>query len=244
MPVNYDDYHPKWSLITRLILKRDKYSCIHCSARRGDINPRTGRRIKLTIAHLVRDRRINNFQLLGALCLRCHLLYDRTQHSYSRRYGKQINYVKGKLFDDTAFLIAGSNGDRTKPNEPEIVMLMPTTILVSSKKYDELKATNSAKVIAEQHRIKDTVEVEGISYCITAVQQNFVIGYRVVMLTHYTGEQVPLTWQAHDTEIKAGRRQRSFDGLMLKYRGIFAVLTGEYVRFELHNRKLEQLSMF
>src|SRR5690349_652120 len=98
MPINYNLYHPKWSLITRLILKRDKNTCIHCGAKKGDINPRTGRKIKITIAHLARDRRINNFKLLGSLCLRCHLRYDRAQHAYSRRYGKDTIYVNGKLF--------------------------------------------------------------------------------------------------------------------------------------------------
>jgi len=244
MPINYHDYHPKWSLITRLILKRDQYCCLNCGARKGDIDPYTGRKIIITIAHLARDRRINNFKLLGALCLRCHLLYDRIQHAHSRRYGKQTNYVNGKLFDDTAFLSAESNGDKTKLNELKIIVLMPITILVSSKKYDELKQANSAKVIVDQNRVKDTVEVDGISYCITSVQQGFIIGYRITTLTSYTGTIAPLTWKAHTAEINAGRRSRSYDGLMLKFRGSFAVLTGEYVRFEMHSRKLEQLSMF
>src|SRR5947208_12876600 len=121
---------------------------------------------------------------------------------------------------------------------------MPTTILVSNKKFIELKAANSAKVIAEQQRIKEVVEVDGISYCITAVQPIFITGYRISMLTSYTGTLTPLTWKDHDAEIKAGRRPRSYDGLMVKHRGSFAVLTGEYVRFEMHSRKLEQLSMF
>jgi hypothetical protein len=237
MPVDYRDYHPKWSLITRLILKRDRYRCLNCGARKGDIDP-YGRKIIITIAHLARDRRINNFKLLGSLCLRCHLLYDRIQHAHSRRYGKQTNYVNGKLFDDEAFL------DKSNQKEPKIIVQMPITILVSSKKYDELKQANSAKVIVEQHRVKETVEVDGISYCITSVQQGLIIGYRITTLTSYTGTTAPLTWKAHAAEINAGRRPRSYDGLMLKYRGSFAVLTGEYVRFEMHSRKLEQLSMF
>lgn len=101
MPVNYKrDYHPKWRLISYLVIVvRANNHCERCGAKRGDPHPITRSRVILSCAHLNRDRRINRFWNLAALCQRCHLKHDMSQHNYARRYGRQTPYVNGKLFE-------------------------------------------------------------------------------------------------------------------------------------------------
>ena len=40
MPINYRDYHPKWSLIRRLILKRANNCCEECNVKNYDMGYR------------------------------------------------------------------------------------------------------------------------------------------------------------------------------------------------------------
>lgn len=99
MPINYNDYHPKWSLISRLIrFKRAQNQCEWCGAKNGEPHPVTGSKVVLTVAHLDRDRTNNRFTNLAALCQRCHLNHDRQSHIYNRKYGRQTKYLTGKLF--------------------------------------------------------------------------------------------------------------------------------------------------
>lgn len=99
MPINYKDYHPKWSLISFLIRKRRaKDKCEWCGAKNGKPHPITGSKVVLTVAHLNQDRTCNRFWNLKALCQRCHLNHDRKVHLFNRRYGRETKYVNGKLF--------------------------------------------------------------------------------------------------------------------------------------------------
>lgn len=81
-------YHPKWSLIRRMVLRRAAHRCEWCGARQRRPHPRTGSRIYLAVAHLDRDRAHNRFWNLAALCQACHLAHDRPQHLVSRRAGR------------------------------------------------------------------------------------------------------------------------------------------------------------
>jgi hypothetical protein len=104
MPIDYKKYHPKWSLIRLLILKRADNNCEgspkypDCRAANGSINKNTGSKIVLTIAHMDHNRDNNRFENLKALCQRCHLVHDAKQHHYSRKYGRETKRVNGKLF--------------------------------------------------------------------------------------------------------------------------------------------------
>lgn len=106
MPINLKNYHPKWSLISYLVIKvRANDHCEWCGAKNGEPNPITGSKVVLTTAHLDQNRRNNRFYNLAALCQRCHLGHDRKMHAYSRRYGRETQYVNAKLFFKCVFRI-------------------------------------------------------------------------------------------------------------------------------------------
>ena len=112
MPIDYKDYHPKWSLIRRLILKRANNCCEECGienyaigyrGKNGNFieidkvkdeflyekyNNEKGIKIVLTIAHLDHNKNNNRFWNLKALCQRCHLRIDIHQHIANRKYGR------------------------------------------------------------------------------------------------------------------------------------------------------------
>lgn len=118
MPINYKEYHPKWTLIRLLILKRAEHRDLpnHVLIRRGrgeevtivpeataelcsrmDRGQKKHRALKymgltevvLTIAHLDHDKNNNRFHNLAALCQRCHLRIDLQHHIANRKYGRK-----------------------------------------------------------------------------------------------------------------------------------------------------------
>lgn len=130
MSINYNQYHPKWTLIRRLILNRSSYRCECCGANQREEHPITGSIVYLTIAHLDRNRNNNQFWNLAALCQRCHLIYDLNQRLYSLKYGSETQYCNGRLFNIPVqrnrsfrqFILARSFIKRTFQNlEPVII---------------------------------------------------------------------------------------------------------------------------
>jgi hypothetical protein len=100
MPIDYNLYHPKWSLISYLVrIRRANNCCEWCDAKHGESHPITGSKVFLSVAHINQDRRLNQFWNLAALCQRCHLSHDRKQHIFNRKYGRLTKYVCGKLFE-------------------------------------------------------------------------------------------------------------------------------------------------
>jgi 5-methylcytosine-specific restriction endonuclease McrA len=96
MPIDYKEYHPKWSLISRLIrFKRANNCCEWCGAKNYQPHPITGSKVILTVAHLDHDKQNNNFSNLKALCQKCHLNYDLPHHINNRKYGR--NWKKNQL---------------------------------------------------------------------------------------------------------------------------------------------------
>lgn len=90
MPINYAEYHPKWSLISRLIrFRRAENKCEWCSAENYQPHPITGSKVILTVAHVDHNKHNNRFSNLAALCQRCHLHHDRDQHADNRKYGRK-----------------------------------------------------------------------------------------------------------------------------------------------------------
>lgn len=96
MPIDYKQYHPKWSLIRRLILKRADNRCEWCGIENYSPHPLNSYKIVLTIAHIDHDKSNNRFDNLAALCQACHLNHDRQQHIRNRRYGRyhKVNQIK------------------------------------------------------------------------------------------------------------------------------------------------------
>lgn len=91
MPVDYSKYHPKWTLIRRLVLKRAGHRCEtkDCGAENAAPHPLTGSNVVLTIGHLDHDVTNNRFSNLRAMCQRCHLNYDRADNEYRKKIGKE-----------------------------------------------------------------------------------------------------------------------------------------------------------
>lgn len=54
-------------------------------------------KVVLTVAHLDHDKNNNRFSNLAALCQRCHLTHDRTQHALNRKYGRNWKRDQIKL---------------------------------------------------------------------------------------------------------------------------------------------------
>jgi 5-methylcytosine-specific restriction endonuclease McrA len=104
MPIDYKLYHPKWSLIRRLILKRANNACEgspkypECRAKNREPHPHSHSLVVLTIAHLDHNRENNKFNNLKAMCQRCHLSHDIEYHIFNRKYGKETKRQNGKLF--------------------------------------------------------------------------------------------------------------------------------------------------
>lgn len=73
MPIDYREYHPKWTLISRLIrFTRAKNKCEKCNAENYQPHPVTGSKVVLTVAHLDHDKTNNRFCNLAALCSKGH----------------------------------------------------------------------------------------------------------------------------------------------------------------------------
>ena len=101
MPIDYKNYHPKWSLISHLIrFVRAGNKCEQCQAENYQPHPLTGSKVILTVAHLDHDRSHNRFYNLAALCQRCHLMHDMAQHIYNRRYGRNWKDNQIRFIDD------------------------------------------------------------------------------------------------------------------------------------------------
>lgn len=94
MPCDYKEYHPKWTLIVRLIRKRSGNRCEgspkypDCRAENYLPHPETGSKVVLTTAHLDGDKTNNRFSNLRHLCNRCHLHHDIGHHVMNRKYGR------------------------------------------------------------------------------------------------------------------------------------------------------------
>ncbi len=109
MPIDYSEYHPKWSLISRLIrFHRANNRCEWCAAvNYSYVNRKTRKiclqdepdatRIVLTVAHIDHDKKNNSFNNLAALCQRCHLKHDLPHHIRNRKYGRNHKNNQYKL---------------------------------------------------------------------------------------------------------------------------------------------------
>ena len=100
MPVNYKQYPANWKVISyevRFVKAGGRCQC--CNAKHLVVNPYTKKRFVLACVHIDGDRNNCKDNNLGAMCQRCHILHDRPQHNYSRKYGREAIYSTGKLFN-------------------------------------------------------------------------------------------------------------------------------------------------
>src|SRR5438270_11144390 len=79
MPVDYSQYHPKWSLISHLVrFVRAKGKCERCGAVHLKPHRITGYKVSLATVHLDHDRKNNDFSNLASLYQWCHLKHAKT----------------------------------------------------------------------------------------------------------------------------------------------------------------------
>jgi len=113
---NKERYSENWNDVIRPdILKRDRYVCTKCKVRhrKSYVFESTGGRFEindseikewkkygdraykifLQVAHLDHDPNNNDYSNLAAMCVKCHLNYDR-EFKKLARISKRINYGK------------------------------------------------------------------------------------------------------------------------------------------------------
>lgn len=94
-PENMKRYPKNWKEITKAILQRANNKCEKCGVENKSINPRTGSKVVLTVAHLDHTPENCDPDNLRAWCQKCHLDYDLLQHIKVRKENR-INDIKGR----------------------------------------------------------------------------------------------------------------------------------------------------
>src|SRR6266849_4609754 len=87
-------YHPNFFRRRLICIRQARYTCQHCSKKRGEeYIAKTGRRQKVVIqaAHVSHDP-WNGRAVLRALCKQCHMSYDHAAHlqTYYRNMTKAM----------------------------------------------------------------------------------------------------------------------------------------------------------
>lgn len=86
-PENRHRYPANWRQIRAWILARADHRCEgspaypDCRAQNAALHPVTGSRVVLTIGHMDHQPENNDPENLRAWCQRCHLTYDKAQHT-------------------------------------------------------------------------------------------------------------------------------------------------------------------
>lgn len=94
-PENRKRYPANWKQISRRIRKAAGNRCQWCGAENGSVNPQTGGRITLTVAHLDHTPENCAISNLRALCNACHLGYDIDRHVRNRQRNAKGYYIPG-----------------------------------------------------------------------------------------------------------------------------------------------------
>lgn len=103
--------------------------------------------------------------------------------------------------------------------------------------FESLSNSCDLLSIVEKGIIKHIVSINGESYCIygssgtgTGIGWESHLAYKAVFLKDYTGDKQPLSYQAHFNEVNEGKRQRSYDGLLLQFKKESMVLLGPEIK--------------
>lgn len=82
MPIDYSTYPEGWKTLSVYIRTvRAQNRCEWCGVENYSVNPVTGARVVLTVAHINQDITDNREDNLAALCQACHLKHDADQHA-------------------------------------------------------------------------------------------------------------------------------------------------------------------
>jgi 5-methylcytosine-specific restriction endonuclease McrA len=85
-PENKSKYPSNWKKISKYIRYiRAKNKCEFCGVENYTINPRTGSKVILTVAHLDHNPANCDFDNLKALCQKCHNKYDAKHRAETRK---------------------------------------------------------------------------------------------------------------------------------------------------------------
>jgi heterodisulfide reductase subunit B len=89
--IDKNKYPENWDEISaRIRFERAANRCENCGVENYAINPKTGKKVILTVAHINHDTTDNREENLKALCQYCHLNLDRRNNQYRRKYGKDF----------------------------------------------------------------------------------------------------------------------------------------------------------
>jgi hypothetical protein len=98
-------------------------------------------------------------------------------------------------------------------------------IKVPQSKFDEMGKIVSCQSIIETGKALGTVFFENTEFVITSAVGNgkgvggwaSVTGYRVIDKLNYKGILEPLLYDQHWIEVNAGKRERAYTGMLIKY---------------------------
>jgi hypothetical protein len=101
MPIDLSKYPDNWKEISsRIRFERAGNKCENCGVENYTINPQTGKKVILTVAHINHDTTDNREENLKALCQYCHLNLDRRDNNKRRKYGKDFTGQQTINFDN------------------------------------------------------------------------------------------------------------------------------------------------
>lgn len=100
-PENRARYPKNWREIRQEILGRADHCCEWpgCGVANGSMNPRTGSRVVLTIAHLDHQPENCAHSNLMAMCQEHHLAYDAKHHQQTAYQTRRSGKAAADLFD-------------------------------------------------------------------------------------------------------------------------------------------------
>lgn len=120
---------------------------------------------------------------------------------------------------------------------------------VPAYKFDEMAIILDAMSLSESEKVKHTCFYDKKEYIITSargtgrgVGYDFLEGYRVEVLSMYKGSLKPLDRGEHWQQVELGRRQRSYEGRLIK-NGVRKLVVCEPYRF-IKTEALTQTSLF
>ena len=99
MPFHRERYPADWPQISREVREAAGQECEFCGASNGVPHPITGSLVVLTVAHLDHNPMNCDRDNLRALCQKCHLSYDREEHTKNASRTRSLKKGNRDLFE-------------------------------------------------------------------------------------------------------------------------------------------------